>query len=69
MSRGFSGGKQIQCRVKFVECESLFILSKRDDDLIVMQNLHFEYYVIIPCCEDIHGRYCIQKSNIEHLDL
>ena len=27
------------------------------------------FYVIIPCFEDIHGRYCIQKSNIEHFDL
>ena len=44
MSRGISGGKQ---NGKICQCKNsrstLFILSKRNDDLIVMLNVRFEF--------------------------
>ena len=44
MSRSISGGKQ---KGKICQCKksrsTLFIVSKRNDDLIVMQNVRFEF--------------------------
>ena len=48
---------------------SLFILLKRDDDLKscrLYSSSFDKIYVIIVCYEDIYGRYCIHKSNIDH---
>ena len=45
------------------------VLSKREDDLIVMQNVQFDFrqvLVMIAYCEDIYGSYCFQKSNNDH---
>ena len=39
MSRGIPGGKQVIKFTHTVSRSTLFILSKRDDDLIVMQNV------------------------------
>ena len=53
MSRGISGG---QTKDKICECEKsrsiLFILSKRNDDLIVVQNVRFEFGQNL-------GHYCL----------
>ena len=57
-----------QTKDKICQCEksrsTLFILSKLKDDLTVMQNYGLSFdkiNVIIICCEDINGRYCIKK--------
>ena len=45
------------------------MLSKQDDDLIVYKKYISSFdkiYVIIVCCEDIYGRYSIQRSNDAH---
>ena len=42
---------------------SLFILLKRDDDLIVMQNIAFEFRQVLR----YYCRYYIQRSINEHL--
>ena len=59
-----------QTKEKICHCEkshsTLFILSKLNDDLMVMQNVSLSFEkinVIIACCEDIYGRCCIQKRN------
>ena len=44
---------------------TLFILSKRNNDLMVTQNVRLNFdkmYVIIACCKDIYGRFCIKKQ-------
>ena len=61
MSRGISGGNQ---KIKKSR-STLFILSKRNDDLMFMENqygLSFDKInVIIACREDIYCHYGIQK--------
>ena len=50
---------------------TLFILSKQNDDLIVMQNVCLSFdkiNVIIACCEDIYDRHGIKKSYNGHCD-
>ena len=42
---------------------------KTNNDLMVTQNVWLncdKIYVIIACCEDIYGRFCIKKSNNDH---
>ena len=61
MSRGILD-KICQC---LKSRSTLLILSKRNDDLIVMQmyGLSFDKInVIIAFCEDIYGHRCIQKK-------
>ena len=45
------------------------MLSKHDDDLIFQQKAISSFdkiYDIIVCCEDIYGRYSIQRSNNDY---
>ena len=42
---------------------------KTNNDLMVTQNVWLncdKIYVIIACCEDIYGRFCIKKRNNDH---
>ena len=48
----------------------LFIVSKRDDNFIVIQNIHIELArftsLLFAMRTLIYGRYCIQKSDHDH---
>ena len=47
------------------------LFSQNQTTILVMKNVHFDFLqvlreVIIACCEDISGHYCIQKTNNDH---
>ena len=63
LSRGISGGKQV---LKFANKSNLgwVCLPSQDNKVILnLQKLQFKFHVIIACCEDIDGHYCIKKNN------
>ena len=69
ISCGTSGGKQV-CDLKFDNKSNLgwvCLSSQNEKAILNLQNLQFKFHVIIAYYEDIDGRYCIKKNNIDHI--
>ena len=65
----YLGGKQV-CDLKFANKSNLgwvCLSSKNEKAILNLQNLQFKFHVIIAYYEDIDGRYCIKKNNIDHI--
>ena len=71
MSRGIWEGKQLIKSTKSIK--SAYTINRGRVCLFsqnVTSNVQLEFstfFVVIVCCEDIYGRFCIQKSNNDHL--
>ena len=70
ISRGISGGKQKKKLVNARNRGRLCVFSQNEEMIkssSKMYGLSFDKInVIIACCKDIYGRYCIQKSTNDH---
>ena len=67
MSRGVLGGKQV---LKFANTSNrgrVCLSPQNDKSILNLQNVQFKFrQVIIACCKDIFGRYCIKINNNDH---